>query len=59
MKIQRKLLKDNEKIEICKQSSCLECKLKVTLFGDVSICYRYISLVQGRIKEFYNEEIEV
>ena len=57
MKVQRKLLTEEQRTKIC-DCDCLHCKLAVTIFG-FKTCYRNIDQVEKTIKNFWNEEIEV
>ena len=65
MKIQRKLLTNEQVIKICKEQGCNKCPL---IFGKFrkdympdldSYCIRDIDDLQGEIEEFLNEEVEV
>ena len=66
MKIQRKLLTDEQKKTICEkhtkdsdEKSCLDsCPLILNIFG-IEWCYKDVDGIEQAIKDYWNEEIEV
>lgn len=62
MKIQKKLLTDEQKAIICKTHVCYNCPLRLKIKNisfSSSCCYQNIVSIEKDIKNFWNEEVEV
>ena len=57
MKTQRQRLTNEQKEQIC-DFHCTQCKLSLKVF-DINVCYKYLEHLTKRVKDFWNEEIEL
>ena len=58
-KIQRKLLTEEQKNDICENNpACSRCPLFTTI-AEQRFCWKEITQIERKIKTFWNEEVEV
>ena len=59
MKIQRKLLTDEQKQYICDTHSCDNCPLAHRSESGVTICWKKVEQMKKDFDKYWNNEIEV
>ena len=59
MKIQRKLLTDEQKKFICDTHMCDNCPLAYRIASGEVICWKLVEQMKQEFESFWNKEVEV
>lgn len=59
MKIQRKLLTEEQKNEICNKRICDNCQLAFRTHTGETLCWQRVEHLKKDIDKFWNEEVDI